>query len=340
VRQKGLRNIALLSIAPTGTISNIVLSYQLGSKNFIGVSGGIEPIFALYYMRRSESFNNQMFKMFHSTVDAYIQQHGLQERVAQVKDFEELKEILPAYFFRTAHFIAPDKRVEIQGVCQQYIDHSISSTVNLAEDIEPEIISNIYLDAWHKGLKGITIYREGSRFAILSVEGKETEFQRFAQKTFHFDGREIKGDEVIVLPSGRLTTAYHALRQGVMTQEGDTLHVVELATKQPERSKTWAREEEFPRRTEASHHIIENSLQRDDEEAESYEHIVSDQRVPVSPHISTAFAQEQQHHIGQMVTAPGARLMECPACNQQTLKMEVGCNTCLNEECGYGQCEA
>jgi ribonucleoside-diphosphate reductase alpha chain len=165
IKQNGLRNIALLSIAPTGTISNIALGYSIGEQNFIGISGGIEPIFAPYYTRRSESFEGKTFKVFHSTVDAYLHQHKLTEK-AQQSNEEQLRTIIPEHFFRTAHYIDPEKRVMIQGICQRSIDHSISSTVNLPEDIEPEVISEIYLLAWKNRLKGITIYRDGSRFPI------------------------------------------------------------------------------------------------------------------------------------------------------------------------------
>ena len=62
-----------MSIAPTGSISNIVLGMKVKDKHYIGVSGGIEPIFALYYTRRTESFGkNEFYKVFHSTVQAYI----------------------------------------------------------------------------------------------------------------------------------------------------------------------------------------------------------------------------------------------------------------------------
>ena len=74
IRKNGLRNIAIVSIAPTGSISNIILSYKSKEKNYIGISGGVEPIFALYYTRRSESFGNQFFKVFHSSVQAYLDQ--------------------------------------------------------------------------------------------------------------------------------------------------------------------------------------------------------------------------------------------------------------------------
>ena len=220
VEEKGLRNIAVLSIAPTGTISNIVLGYANGARHYIGVSGGIEPIFALYYTRRSESFGNKRFKVFHSTVQAYLDSKGLTQKAQNATD-AELKKLLPDYFFRTSHYVDPMRRVHIQGICQRYIDHSISSTVNLPEDIEPEVISNVYIEAWKNGLKGITIYRDGSRYPILSVEGKETAFQRMKSQLFEVpdkDGNvsEMFGDSILTLEDGSLTTVYHALQKKLM----------------------------------------------------------------------------------------------------------------------------
>ena len=215
IKEKGLRNIAILAIAPTGSISNIVLSFKNGNKHYLGVSSGIEPIFALFYTRRSESFGNKFFKVFHSTVQAYIEMNGLEEKVVEAQTEAELTEYLPKYWFRTAHHINAQKRVEIQGRCQDYVDHSISSTVNLPESIEPETISDIYLKAWKKGLKGITVYRDGSRFPILSVESQKSDFQSAKDKTFVLKlgekDVEVKGDEIIALPTGELTTVFHYL---------------------------------------------------------------------------------------------------------------------------------
>ncbi len=217
IRSRGLRNIALLSIAPTGTISSIALGYNIGDKNFIGVSGGIEPVFALFYTRRSESFDNKKFLVFHSTVDAFLQETGLDEKAKNCTTAEELKEILPKHFFKTAHYIDYEKRVKMQGTWQKYIDHSISSTINLPEDVNPEVISNIYLDAWRYRLKGITIYRAGSRYPILSSETEKTEFQQYKDKMFEteVDGKKVtvKGGDVITLPDGKLTTVYHAMKE-------------------------------------------------------------------------------------------------------------------------------
>ncbi len=211
IRKNGLRNIAIMSIAPTGSISNIILSYRLNNKNYIGVSGGIEPIFALYYTRRSESFGNQFFKVFHSTVQAYLDK---MQHESEADKHDDLTELLPEHFLRTAHTVNPEKRVRIQGNCQKYIDHSISSTVNLPEDIQPEVISDIYILGWKQKLKGITIYRDGSRFPILSREGESTPFQEIKNKSFTIqneDGVKIiaSGDEVLKMPDGSLSTVYH-----------------------------------------------------------------------------------------------------------------------------------
>ena len=220
--KNGLRNIAIMSIAPTGSISNIVLGYEINGKNYIGVSGGVEPIFSVSYTRRSESFNKR-FKVFHSTIQAYMD-------LMDIDSKESEEDVLPEYFFRTAHAIVPEKRVKLQGVIQKYIDHSISSTINLAEDVEPETISDIYFMAWQKKLKGVTIYRDGSRFPILSVENQLTKFQTYKDKKFEIlddDGEKImvSGDHVIKTEDGRLTTLYHYMNNNDVNQN-NTTHMV------------------------------------------------------------------------------------------------------------------
>ena len=216
IRENGIRNIAIMSIAPTGSISNIVKGIELEGKNYIGVSGGVEPIFALYYTRRTESFKkNEFYKVFHSSVQAYIDKMDLNEDVAAANN---ITEVLPDYFLRTAHKVEPEKRVDIQGVIQKYIDHSISSTINLPEDVQPEVISDIYLKAWKNNLKGVTIYRDGSRFPILSTETNLTEFQQFKENEYQIsleEGEEaitVTGEEIIKLPDGTLTTVYHYMK--------------------------------------------------------------------------------------------------------------------------------
>ncbi len=220
VRERGLRNVTLLAVAPTGNTSNSTLALSLNGRNYIGVSSGIEPVFALYYTRRTEGDDSRTYKIFHPIAQAYLDLYGLSDAAQRAENVEELKKILPPYFFRTAHEIDPLMRVRIQGIVQRYVDGSISSTVNLPEDIKPEVVSEIYKEAWRAGLKGITVYREGSRFAVLSTEGKGSEFREYRDRKFRiYDGErviEVFGDTVIELPDGTLTTVYHAIKEGIL----------------------------------------------------------------------------------------------------------------------------
>jgi len=135
--------------------------------------------------------------------------------VQDAKDLAELKKLLPSFFFRTAHVIDVYKRIEVQAVAQRYVDHSISSTINLPEDIHPEVLSKIYFYAWKAGLKSVTIYREGSRFPILSRLKEKSKFDEYKDKLFEIKIGDktiiAKGDEIIELPDGTLSTPYHIL---------------------------------------------------------------------------------------------------------------------------------
>jgi ribonucleoside-diphosphate reductase alpha chain len=142
----GLRNACLLTIPPVG--SGAILA---------GTTGGIEPIFALSYIRRSESLSRGTYKVYHPLVAAYLAEFGGDEK--NLPDF-----------FVTAHQIDPKMRVKIQGTIQKHIDSSISSTVNLPSHTTPEEIGKIYELAWELGCKGITVYREGSREGVLITE--------------------------------------------------------------------------------------------------------------------------------------------------------------------------
>ncbi len=145
--KNGLRNVTLLTIPPTGSIAAMA-----------GVTSGIEPIFDLKYVRRSESLSESIFEVEHPLVAEYRKIH------------ESRKENpLPAYFV-TAHAIAPEKRVLMQAALQRHIDQAISSTINLPKDTPVETIERIYRMAWERGLKGVTVYREGSREGILLTE--------------------------------------------------------------------------------------------------------------------------------------------------------------------------
>ncbi|MEM1893897.1 MAG: adenosylcobalamin-dependent ribonucleoside-diphosphate reductase [Candidatus Anstonellales archaeon] len=221
IRKNGLRNVALLSIAPTGSISNIVISFEGATRDdgmiqvYTGVSGGIEPIFSLFYTRYSENLK-RTFYVFHSTVRYWLDARGID--VNSIDNEKAIDELLPEHFKRTAHKIDWKMRIKVQGVAQKYVDHSISSTINLPEDVDPEKISELYIEAWRNGLKGITIYREGSRFAILNTGNRSENLEKFKNRKYRVitkDGvKEVAGLEVFIGKDNRLYTPYHAQLKG------------------------------------------------------------------------------------------------------------------------------
>lgn len=153
IEEYGLRNSQLLTIAPTGTISTM-----------LGISGGIEPIFANSYTRKTESLHghDEYYKVYTPIVKEYMDEHG-------IKDETELPN-----WFCTSSTISPLNRVLMQGVWQKHIDASISSTVNLPEEATIEDVEEIYLNAWKEGLKGITVFRNGcKRLGILTTNNSQ-----------------------------------------------------------------------------------------------------------------------------------------------------------------------
>ena len=149
-----LRNSQLLTIAPTGTLSTM-----------LGISGGVEPIFANYYTRRTESLHGEEkeYKIFTPIAWEYLQSHGYGE--------DETK--LPSYFITSAD-IPYRNRIDMQSVWQKHIDASISSTVNLPNSATIDDVKDLYLYAWKQGLKGITVFRDGcKRLGILTTDNKE-----------------------------------------------------------------------------------------------------------------------------------------------------------------------
>ena len=153
VETYGLRNSQLLTIAPTGTLSTM-----------LGISGGIEPIFANSYTRKTESLHghDEYYKVYTPIVQEYMDEHGLTDESE-----------LPNWFV-TSSDISPRDRIAMQAVWQNSIDASISSTINLPETATVEDVKDIYMTAWEMGLKGVTVFRNGcKRTGILTTDSKK-----------------------------------------------------------------------------------------------------------------------------------------------------------------------
>jgi len=165
IKNNGIRNCTLTTVAPTGSGAIVAR-----------VTSGVEPIFATSYKRKVKK-NDSLGKEF----DTFTVYHPV------VQEMFGTDENLPEYVV-TAHNVDPYFRVKMQGIVQRYIDSSISSTVNLAEETTVDTVADIYMTAYKADLKGITVYREGSREGILitdekSSENKEETSQNVEMKT-------------------------------------------------------------------------------------------------------------------------------------------------------------
>lgn len=178
VKKYGLHNSQLLTIAPTGTLSTM-----------LGVSGGIEPIFANYYTRKTESLHghDEYYKVYTPIVKKYMEDHGL-------KDDSELPE-----FFVTAQTLDYRERIDMQSVWQTHIDASISSTVNVPNNFTVQETEDLYTYAWEKGLKGVTIFRDGcKRSGILMTSDNHDSNDKHVEKNACLQlerGMIIKADD-------------------------------------------------------------------------------------------------------------------------------------------------
>ncbi len=170
----GRRNIALLTVAPTGSVS---LCTQTTS--------GIEPVFMIAYTRRRKvnpnddnvkvSFTDangdafEEYQVLHPKFKTWAEVNGYDtEKLKYMKqdELDKLIELSP-YYGATAHDIDWVMKVQLQGAVQKWVDHSISVTVNIPESVSEEVVSEIYQTAWESGCKGMTIYRDGSRDGVL-----------------------------------------------------------------------------------------------------------------------------------------------------------------------------
>lgn len=167
IKLYGLRNSQLLTCAPTGTLSTM-----------LGISGGIEPIFANYYTRKTESLHGEevYYKIYTPIVDKYMKEHN-------IKDDKDL----PSWFVTSADIDYKD-RISMQSVWQSHIDASISSTINLPYEATVEDVENIYLLAYKHKLKGVTVYRSGcKREGVLVTENTSTNNEIVVEHEYNTD---------------------------------------------------------------------------------------------------------------------------------------------------------
>ncbi len=176
--QHGRRNIALLTIAPTGTTSLMTQT-----------TSGIEPVFMPVYRRRRKvnpndkdvriDFTDEVgdsweeYAVFHHKFKTWMEVNGIDSS----KNFteEEVEDLVrrSPYFMATSNDVDWVAKVHMQGRIQKWVDHSISVTINLPSTATEELVDKLYFEAWKSGCKGVTVYRDGSRSGVLISDKKE-----------------------------------------------------------------------------------------------------------------------------------------------------------------------
>lgn len=176
----GRRNIALLTIAPTGTTS-------LMSQT----SSGIEPVFMPVYKRRRKVNPNdkdvrvdfvdevgdswEEYIVFHHRFRQWMEVNGYDTSVNySEKELEDIVKKSP-YYKATSNDVDYLKKVQMQGAIQKWVDHSISVTINMPNDVTEELVGECYMEAWKAGCKGVTVYRDGSRSGVLISNSEKKE---------------------------------------------------------------------------------------------------------------------------------------------------------------------
>ena len=362
--QYGRRNIAMLTIAPTGTTS---LMSQTTS--------GIEPVFRPVYKRRrkinpsdqdthvdyvdetGEKF--QEYNVYHHNFVKWLDANGYDtSRLDSIPD-EELKEWVEAspYHGATANDIDWVAKVRMQGAIQKWVDHSISVTVNLPNNVSEELVADVYRTAWECGCKGVTVYRDGCRSGVLIEKKKGGEPEGHPLKR----PRSIPADIVRFKNGNEDWIAFVGLQDG-RPYEIFTGKIEEDAMYIPRKiDKGYiikVREEDGSKRYDFQYvdrygytNTIGGISRLFDEEFWNYAKLISGvlrHGMPIEKTVSlieslhlnsesintwkTGVCRALKQYIRNGTKSKG----KCPSCGQENMAYQNGCLTCMS--CGYSKC--
>ncbi len=227
--QYGRRNIACLTIAPTGTTSIMTQT-----------TSGIEPVFQPVYRRRRKVNPNdknvhvdlvdevgdsfEEYVVFHHKFITWMQANGYEYDSAHRYTPAEIDELVQKspYYKATANDVDWMEKVQMQGAIQKWVDHSISVTINLPNDVSEELVGKLYEEAWRCGCKGCTVYRDGSRTGVLEgIKEKKKEDKKDEKNCVCFDNKvrvrpaELECDVVRFQNNKDKWIAFVGLKDGV-----------------------------------------------------------------------------------------------------------------------------
>ena len=370
----GRRNIACLTIAPTGTTSIMTQT-----------TSGIEPAFMPVYKRRrkvnpndvnvrvdfvdSEGDAFEEYIVFHHKFAEWMRVNGIDTTINYSQ--EELDDIIARspYYKATSNDIDWLQKVKMQGRVQKWVDHSISVTINLPATATEELVSQLYLEAWKSGCKGCTIYRDGSRSGVLVSVSKKDEEKKDEKRCVCFSmseyerPKELNCDIVRFQNKKEKWIAFVGLKDGrpyeIFTGIADDEEGILLPKSVTEGKIIKTTDDEGNRRydfqyknTRGYKTTVEGLSHKFDKEYWNYAKLISgvlrygmpiDQVVKLvgslqldSESINTWKAGVERALKKYIPDGTEMASMECPECHQHTIVMKEGCLVCSN--CGYSKC--
>lgn len=329
IMEHGLANTAFNTVGPAGSIS-----IMAGN-----VTSGIEPVFRFSYTRETRMEPGKVFDLIHMPAVEFLLSdegsHHLGKTPAQLcKDL----------YYREAQDIAPSDRIKMQAAVQKYTDSAVSSTINLPNTATIEDIEAIYTESWEKGLKGITVFRDGCKKGVLATKKEETfekveasQVQNIAPVLMDLQDIEC-GERHIVHWKGAKMFVFVSL-----LEDGSPVEVFALLPKEAgingdgqyqavayqEKYSLWATITRFASLLLRMGTPVELVIKQLDKSSFA----MVDAAGVLSRVLSHYIAHEEKlDESGNLVTIG----QECPECHQMTFVHDGGCPTC--RECGYTKC--
>lgn len=367
--EKGRRNIAMLTIAPTGTTS---LMSQTTS--------GIEPVFRTVYKRRrkinpsdhdthvdyqdetGEKF--QEYNVYHHNFVKWLEANGYDTSKLESISDDELQQWVEAspYHKATANDIDWVAKVKMQGAIQKWVDHSISVTVNLPNNVSEALVADVYRTAWECGCKGVTVYRDGCRDGVLIEKGAKSK-----RKCEEHPGqvpkrpKSIPADIVRFKNGSEDWIAFVGLQEGrpyeVFTGkiEEDAMYIPRKITKGfiiKVREEDGSKRYDFQYKDRYGYTNTIGGISRlFNEEFWNYAKLISGvlrHGMPIEKTVSlieslhldsesintwkTGVCRAIKQYIADGTKSKG----KCPSCGQENMAYQNGCLTCMS--CGYSKC--
>jgi ribonucleoside-diphosphate reductase alpha chain len=370
----GRRNIACLTIAPTGTTSIMTQT-----------TSGIEPVFMPVYTRRRKVNPNdkgvridfvdengdswEEYVVFHHKFVTWMEVNGYSTTKHYSKDeIEELVAKSP-YYKATANDVDWLKKVQMQGRIQKWVDHSISVTINLPNDATEELVGKLYEEAWKCGCKGATVYRDGSRAGVLIASPEKEEKKEEKTVCFPYDDahfvrpKELKCDVVRFQNAKDKWIAFVGLKDGrpyeIFTgladdEEGILLpktvvdgRIIKVVDENGNKRYDFQFTNKRGFKT-----TVEGLSHKFDKEFWNYAKLISgvlrygmpiDQVIKLVSGLQLDSESINTWKVGveralKKYIPDGTQISEqsCPSCGQKSLVYQEGCLTCKN--CGYSRC--